>query len=90
MIESRLMPADAGHEVSGRKAVEVASRKGAAKSAASAAVKVATEDTQDVRNQRLGRAPDPHPEGLRPDSKNNPMQSSRGTGMAAYVFPKTT
>ncbi|MDE2378834.1 DHA2 family efflux MFS transporter permease subunit, partial [Bradyrhizobium sp.] len=40
------MPDDAGHEISGRKAVEVASRKGAAKSAASAAVKAATEDTQ--------------------------------------------
>jgi hypothetical protein len=48
------MPADAGHEISGRKAIEVASRKGAAKSAASAAVKVATEDTQDMRDQRLG------------------------------------
>jgi len=48
------MPADAGHEISGRKAVEVASRKGAAKIAASAAVKTATEDTQDVRDQRLG------------------------------------
>jgi MFS family permease len=48
------MPNDAGHEISGRKAVEIASRKGAAKSAASAAVKVATEDTQDMRDQRLG------------------------------------
>jgi MFS family permease len=48
------MPADAGHEISGRKAIEVASRKGAAKSAASAAVKAATEDTQDMRDQRLG------------------------------------
>lgn len=48
------MPADAGNEISGRKAVEIASRKGAARSAASAAVKVATEDTQDMRDQRLG------------------------------------
>ena len=48
------MPADAGHEVSGRKAVEIASRKGAGKGAAKAAVKAATEDTQDVRDQRLG------------------------------------
>ena len=48
------MPADAGHEISGRTAIEVASRKGAAKSAATAAVKVATEDTQDMRDQRLG------------------------------------
>jgi MFS family permease len=48
------MPADAGHEISGRKAVDISSRKGAAKSAASAAVKTATEDTQNVRDQRLG------------------------------------
>ena len=48
------MPDDAGHEVSGRKAVEIASRKGAGKGAAKAAVKAATEDTQDVRDQRLG------------------------------------
>ncbi|WP_354221608.1 MFS transporter [Bradyrhizobium sp. F1.4.3] len=48
------MPDDAGHEISGRKAVEIASRKGAGKGAATAAVKAATEDTQDVRDQRLG------------------------------------
>ena len=48
------MPGDAGHEISGRKAVEIASRKGAGKGAAKAAVKAATEDTQDVRDQRLG------------------------------------
>jgi EmrB/QacA subfamily drug resistance transporter len=48
------MPDDAGHEVSGRKAVEIASRKGAGKGAASAAIKAATEDTQDARDQRLG------------------------------------
>jgi EmrB/QacA subfamily drug resistance transporter len=44
------MPDDAGQEISGRKAVEISSRKGAA----SAAVKRATEGTQDVRDQRLG------------------------------------
>ncbi|MBK3663887.1 MFS transporter [Bradyrhizobium diazoefficiens] len=48
------MPADAGHEISGRKVAEIASRKGAGKGAATAAVKAATEDTQDVRDQRLG------------------------------------
>ncbi|MBR0756427.1 MFS transporter [Bradyrhizobium jicamae] len=48
------MPQDAGHEISGRKAIEIGSRKEAAKSAASAAVKVAVEDTQDARDQRLG------------------------------------
>jgi hypothetical protein len=44
------MPDDAGHEISGRKAVEISSRKGAA----SAAAKAASEGTQDVRDQRLG------------------------------------
>ncbi len=44
------MPDDAGHEISGRKAVEISSRKGAA----TAAVKAATEGTQDARDQRLG------------------------------------
>jgi EmrB/QacA subfamily drug resistance transporter len=44
------MPDDAGHEISGRKAVEISSRKGADK----AAVKAATGDTQDARDQRLG------------------------------------
>ncbi len=44
------MPDDAGHEISGRQAVEISSRKGAA----SAAVKAATEDSQDARDQRLG------------------------------------
>jgi MFS family permease len=48
------MPADAGHEISGRKAVEISSRKEAARSAASSAVKTATEETQDARDQRLG------------------------------------
>ncbi|HEY4985174.1 MAG TPA: MFS transporter [Bradyrhizobium sp.] len=43
------MPDDAGHEISGRKAVEMSSRKGAA----TAAVKAATEGTQDARDQRL-------------------------------------
>jgi hypothetical protein len=44
------MPDDAGHEISGRNAVEISSRKGAAK----AAVKAASEGTQDARDQRLG------------------------------------
>jgi len=44
------MPDDAGHEISGRKAVEISSRKGAA----TAAVKAASEGTQDARDQRLG------------------------------------
>ena len=44
------MPDDAGHEISGRKAVEISSRKGAAQ----AAVKVASETTGDARDQRLG------------------------------------
>ena len=44
------MPDDAGHEISGRKAVEISSRKGAA----SAAAKAASEGTQDARDQRLG------------------------------------
>jgi hypothetical protein len=48
------MPDDAGHEISGRKAVEISSRKGAAKEAAKTAVKVASEETQNARDQRLG------------------------------------
>ena len=44
------MPDDAGHEISGRKAVEISSRKGAA----TAAAKVASEETQNARDQRLG------------------------------------
>lgn len=44
------MPDDAGHEISGRKAVEISSRKGAANAAAKAAI----EGTEDVRDQRLG------------------------------------
>ncbi len=44
------MPDDAGHEISGRKAVEISSRKGAAQ----AAVKAASETTGDARDQRLG------------------------------------
>ena len=44
------MPDDAGHEISGRKAVEISSRKGAEK----AATKAASEGTQDARDQRLG------------------------------------
>jgi len=48
------MPDDAGHEISGRKAVEISSRKGEASAKASAAVKAATEETQNARDQRLG------------------------------------
>ena len=44
------MPDDAGHEISGRKAVEMSSRKGAE----AAAVKAASEGTQDARDQKLG------------------------------------
>jgi MFS family permease len=42
------MPDDAGHEISGRKVTAIASRKGAE----NAATKVATETTQDARDQR--------------------------------------
>jgi hypothetical protein len=44
------MPDDAGHEISGRKAVEMSSRKGAH----AAGVKAASEGTQDARDQKLG------------------------------------
>ena len=44
------MPDDAGHEISGRKAVEISSRKGAANEAA----KAASPGIQDARDQRLG------------------------------------
>ena len=44
------MPDDAGNEISGRKAREISSRKGAAQAAA----KAATETTEDTRDQRLG------------------------------------
>jgi len=44
------MPDDAGHEISGRKAAAISSRKGAAR----AAVSAASETTQDARDQRLG------------------------------------
>jgi MFS family permease len=44
------MPDDAGHEISGRQAIEISSRKGAAK----AAVKAAGQTTEDARDQRLG------------------------------------
>ncbi len=46
----RQMPDDAGHEISGRKAIAISSRKGAAKAAAAAA----SETTEDARDQRLG------------------------------------
>jgi EmrB/QacA subfamily drug resistance transporter len=48
------MPDDAGHEISGRKAIAISSRKGAAREAAQEATVVATEETQDARDQRLG------------------------------------
>src|SRR6201985_2683860 len=48
------MPDDAGHEISGRKAIAISSRKGAAKEAAQEARLVATEGTQNARDQRLG------------------------------------
>jgi EmrB/QacA subfamily drug resistance transporter len=44
------MPDDAGHEISGRKALAISSRKGAAKEAALAA----SETTEEARDQRLG------------------------------------
>ena len=44
------MPDDAGHEISGRKAVAISSRKGAALAAASAP----SETTHEARDQRLG------------------------------------
>lgn len=44
------MPDDAGHEISGRKAIEISSRKGEEKAAA----KAASEGTEDARDQRLG------------------------------------
>jgi MFS family permease len=48
------MPDDAGHEISGRKAIAISSRKGKVKEAAQEATVVATEETQGVRDQRLG------------------------------------
>jgi EmrB/QacA subfamily drug resistance transporter len=49
------MPGDAGHEISGRrKAIAISSRRGAAREAAQEATVVATEGTQDARDQRLG------------------------------------
>jgi MFS family permease len=44
------MPDDAGHEISGRKAIAISSRKGAAK----AAITAGSETTEDARDQRLG------------------------------------
>ena len=44
------MPDDAGHEISGRMAREISSRKEAEK----AVVKAASESSQDARDQRLG------------------------------------
>jgi hypothetical protein len=48
------MPDDAGHEISGRKAIAISSRKSAARGAAQEARVAATEGTQDARDQRLG------------------------------------
>jgi hypothetical protein len=48
------MPSDAGHEISGRKALALASKKGAARGAAQEAVVVASEGTHDARDSRLG------------------------------------
>ena len=44
------MPDDAGHEISGRKAVEISSRKGVA----NAAAKAASEDTEDAQGSEAG------------------------------------
>lgn len=44
------MPDDAGHEISGRKVIDMSSRKGAE----AAAVKATSEGTQDARDQKLG------------------------------------
>jgi MFS family permease len=44
------MPDDAGHEISGRQAIDISSRKGVEKAAA----KAASETTEDARDQRLG------------------------------------
>jgi EmrB/QacA subfamily drug resistance transporter len=44
------MPDDAGHEISGRKVIDIASRKGAEKAAA----KAASEGTEEARDQKLG------------------------------------
>src|SRR5246500_4762621 len=48
------MPDDAGHEISGRKAIALSSRKSAAKEAAQEATVVATEGTKNARDQGLG------------------------------------
>jgi len=47
------MPDDAGQEISGRKTRAISSRKGAATEAAQEATVVATESTQDARDQKL-------------------------------------
>ncbi|MEA2885469.1 MAG: hypothetical protein QOH32_4775, partial [Bradyrhizobium sp.] len=48
------MPDDAGHEISGRKAVEISSRKAVEISSRKGAAKAASEGTEDARDQRLG------------------------------------
>src|SRR6516225_4719375 len=47
------MPDDAGHEISGRKRPAISGRQGAVKEAAQEAAVVATEGTQDARDQKL-------------------------------------
>jgi hypothetical protein len=44
------MPDDAGHEISGRKVIDIASRKGAE----NAAAKLGSEGTEEARDQKLG------------------------------------
>ena len=48
------MPDDAGSEISGRKAIDISSRKGEVSAVTKTATKKATEETQDARDQRLG------------------------------------
>jgi hypothetical protein len=48
------MPDDAGHEISGRKAIAISSRKSAERGKAQEATVAASEGTQDARDQRLG------------------------------------
>ncbi|RJF73922.1 MFS transporter [Rhodopseudomonas palustris] len=48
------MPDDAGSEISGRKAIDISSRKGEVSAVTKTATKKAVEETQDARDQRLG------------------------------------
>jgi len=61
------MPDDAGHEISGRKAVEISSRKGAAKAAA----KAASETTEDARESAAGVGRDTFPRHCEPTGRAN-------------------